>query len=331
MMKVSIIVPVYKVEKYLNRCITSILDSSYKDLELILVDDGSPDKCPQMCDEWEKKDSRIKVIHQNNTGLSGARNTGIRVSTGGYISFVDSDDWISHDMIEVLVNLLEKNNADIAMCNMVRVANILKNIKNSKERIEVYSQQTFLDVMFRNKGNRCVHYACGKVYKKNVLDQVEHFPVGLLNEDVEATFKAVLKSNKIVETNRIGYFYYYNPCSITGSTFGNNYLSLITVWDRMKSIGETVAPQYLDSIIYNQKRTSFTILCDMILYGNETSDKIYRSERKFLLNSLRKDLLFLLKSPMQLPRKMFMILVCYQYSAVKRVIRLIIKGAKLNE
>ena len=91
---VSIIVPIYKTEKYLNKCIDSIVNQTYKDLEIILVDDGSPDRCPQMCDAWEKKDNRVRVIHQHNVGVSAARNSGIQAAQGVFITFVDSDDWI---------------------------------------------------------------------------------------------------------------------------------------------------------------------------------------------------------------------------------------------
>ena len=99
--KISVIVPVYKTEQYLNRCVQSITDQTYKNLEIILVDDGSPDNCPEMCDQWAKKDERIKVIHKRNGGLSSARNAGLDSATGDYIMFADSDDWMEPDMAEL--------------------------------------------------------------------------------------------------------------------------------------------------------------------------------------------------------------------------------------
>ena len=117
--KISIIVPVYKVEKYLDKCVNSIVGQTYKNLEIILVDDGSPDNCPAMCDEWAQKDSRIKVIHKKNGGLSSARNAGLDACTGDYIGFVDSDDWIEPDMYEYLLNIGMKNNADVSRCEFV--------------------------------------------------------------------------------------------------------------------------------------------------------------------------------------------------------------------
>lgn len=110
---ISVIVPVYDVEKYLNRCITSIVNQTYKNLEIILVDDGSPDKCPQMCDEWAKQDNRIKVIHKNNEGLGLARNSGMDIATGDYVTFVDSDDWISTNCYKEVVDIINKHCTDI--------------------------------------------------------------------------------------------------------------------------------------------------------------------------------------------------------------------------
>lgn len=114
---VSVIVPIYKTEKYLRRCLDSIVNQTYKDLEIILVDDGSPDNCPVICDEYAKKDSRVKIIHQKNAGVSVARNTGIDTMSGDYVAFVDSDDWIDDVMIERLMNYVSKYNLDMAKCS----------------------------------------------------------------------------------------------------------------------------------------------------------------------------------------------------------------------
>ena len=137
---ISIIVPVYKVEKYLNRCIHSIVNQTMKDLEIILVDDGSPDTCPKMCDDWAKKDKRIKVIHQKNKGLSAARNHGIKISKGKYIGFVDSDDYIDKYMYENMVSVLIKEQGDMCCCKLQKVyekRNFLSKEKFTKD-VHVY-------------------------------------------------------------------------------------------------------------------------------------------------------------------------------------------------
>ena len=117
---ISVIVPIYKVEEYIDKCIESIANQTFNNLEIILVDDGSPDKCPQTCDELVNTDNRIVVIHKPNGGLSDARNAGCQVATGEFISFIDSDDYISNDYFEALLNVLESENSDIIECNLVK-------------------------------------------------------------------------------------------------------------------------------------------------------------------------------------------------------------------
>ena len=118
---ISVIVPVYKVENYLDKCIDSIVNQTYNNLEIILVNDGSPDNCPQICDEWKEKDNRIKVIHKENGGVSSARNKGLEIATGSYIAFIDSDDWVEENYISSLYDAIVSNDAQVALCSYNRV------------------------------------------------------------------------------------------------------------------------------------------------------------------------------------------------------------------
>ena len=138
---ISVIVPIYKVEDYLDRCIQSLVNQTYKNLEIILVDDGSPDDCPRICDEWEKRDQRIKVIHKENGGLSDARNAGMKVMVGAYVSYIDSDDWIAQDMYQKMINAIKKNNADICECAFERTSGIEK-----KEDKECGNKESIMDM-----------------------------------------------------------------------------------------------------------------------------------------------------------------------------------------
>ena len=115
---ISVIVPIYHVEQYLNRCVESLVNQTYSNLEIILVDDGSPDNCPKMCDDWVQKDSRIKVIHKGNGGLSDARNAGMQIANGDVISFIDSDDWIDPKFFEVMLNVMQDDESDIVSCGV---------------------------------------------------------------------------------------------------------------------------------------------------------------------------------------------------------------------
>ncbi len=213
--KISIIVPVYKVEQYINECINSVIRQTYKNIEIILVDDGSPDKCPNICDDFAKKDKRIKVIHQKNKGLSGARNTGIKISTGKYICFVDSDDFIADDYVEFLYNNLIYNNVDISMCGFVdyyseskKVCKLVKNIKKiyKKEEAQIYLNILgYFDVASWNK-----------LYKRELFDNIK-FPIDKTCEDWRIMFKIIDKAEKIYYDSTVKYYYRKRENSITTS------------------------------------------------------------------------------------------------------------------
>lgn len=142
MVDVSIIVPVFRVEKYLDRCVESLLGQTLKNIEIILVDDGSPDSCPEMCEEWAKKDSRIKVIHKENQGLGFARNSGLEKATGEFSGFVDSDDFVEPDMFEKLFSAAKRENADIAMCGLCCIGGIMTEKKDARENINCFDEYT---------------------------------------------------------------------------------------------------------------------------------------------------------------------------------------------
>jgi len=319
---ISIIVPVYNVESYIDRCIKSILSQTFQDYELIIVDDGSPDNCPKICDEWAIKDKRIKVIHQKNQGLSAARNTGIKFSEGKYLTFIDSDDWITDSMVQDLYDLIEKTEADISVCGFTKTESE-ENLVDSKRSVEekIYTRDEFMKIILRVNSNRCIHYAWAKLYRRSVIETVEHYPVGMLNEDVEGMFKAVIKSNKIAETTKVGYFYYENIDSISRKKFGENFLSLNKVWKRILEISENIAPEYKEYVEYNYKRTDFTIMVDMLIYGDSNTDRLYEVELVEINNRLKGNMIYLLKSPMKVKRKIVMIGICYFYRPIRFIVR----------
>ena len=170
---VSIIVPVYKTEKYLSKCMDSILRQDYQNIEIILIDDGSPDNSGQICDEYEKKDNRIKAIHQKNTGLSGTRNLGIDTSKGDYIMFIDSDDYIDESMVSYLMGKLTETDADIAMCDYYDVIDG-KRIKNNYPVNEfTVNDNSKYDYLFNEYAVVTV-IACNKLYRRHVFDNVRY-------------------------------------------------------------------------------------------------------------------------------------------------------------
>lgn len=213
---VSVIVPVYKVENYINKCVDSIIHQTYENLEIILVDDGSPDKCPEICDEYAKKDARIKVIHKVNGGLSDARNAGIDVASGAYLMFVDSDDWIEPEMVEVLYKALVDNNATMSICNHKRVYENSDNCaggNNFPIKDGVITGKELLSDLFFNECGYWVISVC-KLYIKALFDSVR-FPFGKVNEDQFILHKIVLQCEKIACVSAPMYNYLQRCDSIT--------------------------------------------------------------------------------------------------------------------
>lgn len=206
---VTIIVPCYKVEKYIRNCIESILHQSYTNWELILVDDGSPDRSGEICDEYAKIDDRIRVIHKKNGGLSSARNAGLDIMRGEYVSFLDSDDFWHSDYLKILMGYIITENAEIAQCGFIRGEETSFPPFNKKESYQTYDNHN----IFTSEVAKII--MCGKVYKADFFKKVR-MPVGLINEDDWTTWKLYYQAKKIVVTNRPLYYYTYNSTSIMG-------------------------------------------------------------------------------------------------------------------
>ncbi len=203
---ISIIVPVYKVEKYLNPCIESIVNQTYRNIEIVLVDDGSPDNCPAMCDYWASKDSRISVIHKENGGISDARNKGMAICSGKYISHVDSDDVIEPVYIEYLYKALIETNADFSICrfsDFTEEPDIVDN--NNISTITILSQDEIL-YRFCNGTHPHFHNVWNKLYKRELVENIL-FAEGFLAQDLYFSCQVFCKAKKAAYVNSILYHY----------------------------------------------------------------------------------------------------------------------------
>ncbi|MEG6612753.1 glycosyltransferase [Pseudoclostridium thermosuccinogenes] len=222
--KVSVIVPIYNVEKYLKKCIYSIISQTYKNLEIILIDDGSTDSSGKICDEYSKRDDRIKVIHQPNQGLSAARNKGLSIVTGDFTMFVDSDDWIDTITIKKMLAKLVAYDLDIIECGINWVYDNTE-ITNCAGRFTIKTQQQALFELI-SVGR---HVVCDKIYKSNLL-KGEVFPVGKIYEDVFFTYRIFLKARKVGKIDLPFYNYFQNPNSITHRKFGYQKLDILDAY-----------------------------------------------------------------------------------------------------
>ena len=264
---ISVIIPVYKVEQYLDRCIESVVSQTYKNLEIILVDDGSPDNCPGICDKWKNVDSRIRVIHKKNGGLSDARNAGVAISKGKYIAFVDSDDYICSDMYEKLYKVIVKSKADMAICNFLCVGeegNVInrKNIQMPIKDEIILGQEVLTNRIWGKQGWHWV-VAWPRLYSRALFENI-CFPVGKVHED---EFTAHL---------------FWNNCEKVACTKGVYYNYV----QRNESImNERYSVKRLDSIEALLMRLDFML---DEKYSNESIHSCYNLYYSLLIESYKK-------------------------------------------
>ena len=233
---ISIIVPVYKSEAYLENCINSILHQTYKDFELILVDDGSPDRSGSICDQYAAIDSRIKVIHKENGGASSARNTGIDTAQGVYLGFVDSDDYIDKHMYEILLNNMELYKADISQCEFIRVSDFNPKSTQQADQVKVFNNIQALNNLYNFKNEKSTNMVVpvNKLYKRSLFEDIR-FPVGKIHEDEFIIHELLYKARIIVTTDTVMYYYYQSSNSVMRSEFNMKRFDALMAYDQRKA------------------------------------------------------------------------------------------------
>jgi glycosyltransferase involved in cell wall biosynthesis len=228
--EISIIVPIYNVELYLNKCVDSILAQTFTNFELILVNDGSPDKCGEICEYYKELDPRVTVIHKDNGGLSDARNFGIDIARGNYIGFVDSDDWIEPDMYEALHGLITAHNADIAVCGHYEVQDGEYVDKEFSHEVNVYNNGEAFSKLLED--TEIKNLAWDKLYRAELFANVR-YPVGRYFEDMFATYQLFIQAERIVSLNSPKYLYLRRGDSITGKMNNTKYYDRICAWQEL--------------------------------------------------------------------------------------------------
>jgi glycosyltransferase involved in cell wall biosynthesis len=229
---ISIIVPVYNTEPYVRKCLDSILAQTFKDFEVIVVNDGSTDNSGIICDEFAHKDHRVSVIHKTNGGLSSARNAGIKIAKGEFIGFVDSDDYINQDMYKELYGLCNETNSDISICKFSREVNKKVISEQNEEFILEMNNEEAMRQLF--KGMLYRFSVCNKLFKQTCFKNVL-FPDGRIHEDLATTYKLFSHSNKAVYTAYPGYVYVKREESILTSRFNKKRLDAFIGWDEILS------------------------------------------------------------------------------------------------
>lgn len=320
MPKISVIVPVYKVEHFLDRCIRSIVEQTLEEFELILVNDGSPDNCPMICDTWAEKDSRIKVVHKTNGGISDARNAGLDIATGEYIGFVDSDDYIRKDMYELLLNILDSTGADFIKSNYISF---------EEEEIPVYESAdariTIFDTVEALENFMNQEWSSEKpmkstiwdgLYKKELFSNIR-FPKGKINEDTFIFPELILKAKKIVHINEAYYYYYKRPGSIVHSDINEREINSRDLWIHIGSVIENLTNNYREKCCINSVKRYLSILNRM--YFSTFKNEYFNNVRKELLEYFRANKQYI--NDMRIKRTL-KIIHCYPfYLVLKKVWR----------
>lgn len=300
---ISVIVPVYNVESYLSDCIDSIRSQTFSDYELLLVDDGSTDTSGKMCDEYALSDDRIRVIHQKNSGLSEARNTGIDLAVGEYITFIDSDDLISNDYLELLYDTAKKYDADIAQGDFTRSIQILGST-NSSYACAVYEQFSVAFHEYLHMGI-VEKAAWAKLYRAELFDGIR-YPTGKVYEDSYTTFKLLYRMKRMVCVPKYIYYYRINDTGIMKSTFSMKRFDILDIRNEMYQFLQSEAYLHKKDIDYFFFRMGIYTYNDCISDGKELEfpDEMNRLYNELVGVSLSKDswerkyilLFFLLRS-----------------------------------
>ncbi len=268
---ISIVIPVYNVEVYLRRCIDSILNQKYTNLEIILVDDGATDKSPQICDEYAKNDSRILVIHKHNEGVSSARNIGTNRALGKYISYIDSDDIISPDYISYLFNLITKYKTKISMCRILDCIDKVLDGDEKKEEILLDGTQALKMLFYQKEFTTSVS---GKLYSTQLMKKFE-FPINCRYEDLMMIYKILYESNSIIYGQCQLYYYMHHDGSFMDASYNKNSLNLKSAADELFLFVEDKCPSALQAA----RSQKFSSYCQLyVLLSNEMSNSHIENE-----------------------------------------------------
>lgn len=288
MCEISIIVPVYNVEKYLKKCVDSILNQTFQDFELILVDDGSPDNSGYICDQYAEKDSRVRVIHKENGGLSDARNAGIDVAQGKYLGFVDSDDYIAEDMYEQLHTSLKNNNADLSICGIYDVYEGRKPIKKTEKELLLNRDEALIMIFH---GNEISVHAVNKLYKREIFSTVR-YPFGKYHEDSYTIVDVLDRCNNIAINTKQKYYYFHRNESITSQSFSNKQFEFIDAWEKneQKVFGRS---KEIDEAAHQRVCFANFLVLDKIINANMENSVV---ETKTIVNYLRSNYLFIMRN-----------------------------------
>lgn len=316
---ISVIVPVYKVEEYLEECIESLVNQTMQEVEIILVDDGSPDRCGAICDFYAQKYSNIKVIHQSNGGLSFARNQGLRIAKGEYISFVDSDDYVKVNMLETLYNACMTNHTKMSACNFFRVIGDTVQYEMETNSICKFSSEDFLKKIISTE-NRIGVVVWNKLFHRSLLGK-KPFPEGKLYEDLGSTYKMIIAAGEISFVDSGLYFYRkFRRGAITTNAYSNREFDKKEFADEMADFMRKNVPNiYAETLIYKLEKIYLSIMNNMVL-SNVYDPQMYRMIKREIIRNMK----YLISGKLRRIKKIQLLICAVSF----RVYRLLYKVVK---
>lgn len=286
---ISVIIPVYNVEKYLDKCLDSLVNQTYKNIEIIVVDDGSPDNCPVICDEWAKKDNRIKVIHKENGGLSSARNTGIDIASGEFVAFVDSDDWVDLNTLEVAYKMISSGNYDLSIYSLLPEYGTETEQYISGYDTNYCDRKELFGLILND--NYVCGYACNKLFKRTLIGDLR-FDESLLScEDIDFCAKYAAKCKNAVYTTAKFYHYRQRNDSMTGEyKYNVRKLSVLTAYENIMPIFREYDFEDYYKLERNYLKIALNIKGRMILSkvnDNDVSERLEKIIKEYYSKVIR--------------------------------------------
>lgn len=326
---ISIIVPVYNVENYLERCVDSIRRQTFTDYELILVDDGSPDGSGAICDRYATLDDRIRVIHKANGGLSSARNAGLDVAQGKYVGFVDSDDWIAEEMYSDLLRLIEESGSDVAACGCLETAVFTKRA-TGKDVVTHYEGKAILqNYLYEGAISMPGAYAVWRnLYRRDLFKEIR-FPVGKLCEDMSTNYKVLLRAQRMAVCQKKMYFYFQGHASLSRTGLRAKHFDLLEMCNEISQLAANESDhniKYLSEVL--KARCYFSLLAKLALYGLADPTLNREALIQELTQELRKHYGLLMHAPIPTSRKIMISLLCVKFELLEYPLKIInkIKG-----
>lgn len=324
--KISVVVPIYNCIKYLNRAVDSLINQSYKNLEILLIDDGSTDGSSELCDKLASRYGNIFVYHKENGGLSTARNLGVSKATGELIGFVDADDWINPNTYKYMTGLMKEHNADVVEVGMYQAPSYF--IKENKKigKIDVVEQDDIISYYLQFMLRTGDYSFCCCLFDKALFENYS-FREGKINTDLDDKYRILSKSKKYVVSSQKHYYYFQNPSSLTRNGLKNRDFNIFISIDKLKELTQNENENIKKLVQIKEARTHFSILAKIAYFGfcDEFNEKEVIQEQ---LGLLRQNYILLMRSNISLSRKLMITLMSLDYYVFAALIRLYRKVTK---